>query len=527
VFTKQRRFFLRTTQRWSIGWSCGFSGRFAACTILALTGFTLAFVPYGSSQQVTVAATPVAQSPADLVLTGEVTGAQQQTYLEVPFAVPAGVHRISVDFQYTGREQRATIDLGVADPQRFRGASGGNKSHFTIGEMDATPSYLPGAIVPGKWRLLLSVPNMRAQTVSRYRAEIRFNGREEDAGFTLHPLTAGKRWYRGDLHMHTAHSDGSCASQNGREVPCPLFLTVQTASARGLDFIAITDHNTDSHYNEMRELQPYFDKLLLIPGREMTTFRGHFNVFGVTEFMDWRVAQGELDLNSILRDARAKGGIASVNHAEAPTGEDCMGCGWDPAPGTDMNLFSSVEVINGGEIMFSSASFWDKQLRDGHRLAAVGGSDSHNATAPPGPPDSIGWPTTVAEADELSVPAILKAIRDGRTFIDLTASHDRTVDFDAGSGDASVSMGGTLRPAAGAPIQVRIHAAGVEGSLVHLLVDGEESASIPAMPAVSDDATVATRVTAGAGRHWLRVEVRDHAGMLQLVSSPLYINFPE
>ena len=28
--------------------------------------------------------------PADLVLTGDVTGAQHQTYFEVPFAVPAG-----------------------------------------------------------------------------------------------------------------------------------------------------------------------------------------------------------------------------------------------------------------------------------------------------------------------------------------------------------------------------------------------------------------------------------------------------
>ena len=31
---------------------------------------------------------------------------------------------------------------------------------------------------------------------------------------------------------------------------------------------------------------------------------------------------------------------------------------------------------------------------------------------------------------------------------------------------------------------------------------------------------------AGAGRHWLRVEVRDGKGSLQLTSSPLYINFP-
>ena len=161
--------------------------------------------------------------------------------------------------------------------------------------------------------------------------------------------------------------------------------------------------------NELRELQPFFDHLLLIPGREMTTFHGHFNVFGVTQFMDWRVSDGGLDLNAVLRDARAKGGIASVNHAEAPEGEDCMGCRWMPSAGADMGLFSAVEVINYGEIMFSSAKYWDSQLRAGHRLAAVGGSDNHNATTPPGEVGAIGWPATAVEADELSVPAILMA----------------------------------------------------------------------------------------------------------------------
>src|SRR3984885_9211117 len=306
-----------------------------------------------------LAAAAVAQQekPADLVLKGEVTGAQHKTYFEVPFTVPAGVHRISVDFHYTGRDQRATLDLGIRDPQRFRGESGGNKSHFTISETDATPSYLPGEIPAGQWRLIIAVPNMRPQVVSHYQADIRFNSRIEDAAFTAEPLAIGTRWYRGDLHMHTGHSDGSCKSQGGQRVPCPLFLTVQAAASRSLDFIAITDHNTDSHNEPLRELQPYFDHLLLIPGREMTTFHGHFNVFGVTQFMDWRISKGGLDLNAVLRDARAKGGIASVNHAEAPEGEQCMGCRWMPSTDLDVSLFSAVEVINYGQIMFSSAKY--------------------------------------------------------------------------------------------------------------------------------------------------------------------------
>src|SRR6202453_2041790 len=420
-------------------------------------------------------AQPANANATDLVLTGDVTGAQNKTYFEVPFTVPTGVHRISVDCEYSGKEERATLDLGIADPQRFRGESGGNKSHFTISETDATPSYLPGAIPSGEWRLLIAVPNMRPQSVAHYRAEIRFNDRLEDASFTEHPLETGTRWYRGDLHMHTAHSDGSCPSQSGRKVPCPLFLSVQTAASRSLDFIAVTDHNTDSQYDQMRELQPFFDHLLLIPGREMTTFHGHFNVFGVTQFMDWRIGKGSLDLDTVLRDARSKGGIASVNHAEAPEGEVCMGCRWTPPSDPDMNLFSAAEVINCGEIMFPSTKYWDSQLRAGHRLAAVGGSDNHNATTPPGEVGAIGWPATAVEADELSVPAILDGIRAGRTFIDLTGSRDKMLDFAADAGGASAKMGGTLHTAAGDTVSVHIQTIAAKGSVVHLLLDGEES----------------------------------------------------
>ena len=475
----------------------------------------------------TTAQTATADPAPDLVLSGDVTGAQSKTYFEVPFKVPSGKHRISVDFRYTAREQRSVLDLGIADPTRFRGASGGNKSHFTISETDATPSYLPGAIVCGTWRLLISVPNMRPQVVSHYTAEIRFDARSEETGFADRPLAIGKRWYRGDLHMHTAHSDGSCLSQSGREVPCPLFLTVQTAAARGLDFIAITDHNTDSQFDDICELQPFYDRLLLIPGREMTTFHGHFNVFGVTQFLDWRVSPGRLSLNEVLRDALAKGGLASVNHAQAPEGEDCMGCGWAPAADTDMGLFSAVEVINYGVIMFSSATYWDSQLREGHRLAAVGGSDNHNATTPPGEPGSIGWPTTVIEAEELSVAAILHGIRSGRTFVDLTASRDKTLDFAAESGGASARMGETLHVVDGAQIQVSIHAAAVQGSTTHLYLDGEESSAVPAMRLDGADVHVSTTLTTTPGRHWLRVVVRDGSEKDQLISSPLYINFAE
>lgn len=467
--------------------------------------------------------------PPDLVLEDKVSGTQNKTYFEVPFEVPPGVHRISVDFSYTGKDQKTTLDLGIADPERFRGNSGGNKSHFTISDTDATPSYLPGVIPAGKWKLLISVPNIRSAEHASFRAEVRFNSKEEDASFTSTPLAVGKRWYRGDLHMHTAHSDGSCASQSGKRVPCPAFVTAQDAASRGLDFIAITDHNTESQYEAERELQPYFDRLLLIPGREITTFWGHFNIFGITTYIDYRaVAHDGRDVNAIVRDVRAAGGIASVNHADAPGGEVCMGCKWEPTSPVDMNLFTGIEAINGGE-MLSSVDFWDRQLATGTRLTAIGGSDNHNALIPAGHPSAIGRPTTVVDASELSVPAILDGIRRGRVFVDLTSSHDKALDMEAQDATRSdnahwIPMGGVLQADSGHSVSFRIHVAACAHAQLHIMVDGRESSRLPPMRVAGDDETLPLQWNSDGGYHWLRCEVRDGNGKLLLLSNPIYIN---
>lgn len=325
--------------------------------------------------------------------------------------------------------------------------------------------------------------------------------------------------------MHTAHSDGSCASQSGRRVPCPLFLTVQAAADRGLDFIAISDHNTDSQNDAMRELQPYFDKVLLIPAREITTFWGHFNVFGITQYVDYRVGYNGRTVGDVLRDAAALGGIASINHADAPTGEICMGCGWTPSSPVDMNLFIGVEIVNGGSLLLST-DFWDRQIGLGHRLTGLGGSDNHDALIPAGHPAAIGRPTTVVEADNLSVPEILDGIRRGRVFIDLTASRDKLIDLEARSGTLIARMGGDLRQPAAAAVDLDIQVTGCMGDSLHVLVDGRETAAIAPMDIPRSVATIQAQWRTDGGRHWLRAEVRAKDNALVLLSNPIYVNFP-
>lgn len=464
----------------------------------------------------------------DLVLEGEVHSSQNKSYFEVPFSVPAGVHRLTVFFENQGKDQRTVLDLGIADPVRFRGNSGGNKDHFTISETDATPSYLPGAILQGRWKLLVSVPNIRPGITSHYRAEVWFNRVLDDSSFTEHPLDDRPGWYRGDLHMHTAHSDGSCSSRSGKPVPCPVFVTIDAAARRGLDFVAVTDHNTTSHYDAMRELQPYFDKTLLIPGRELTTFHGHANIFGATRFVDYRLGSPEVpDVNAMFRSARDLGAIVSINHPEAPTGEVCMGCGWDAQPAADMALVTAIEVINGGggQGFLPGVRFWEQQLQQGRRITAIGGSDNHHGDWPLDRQGSIGSPTTVVYARNLSVESILAGIRAGHVFLDLTGSHSRLLEIHAAAGGSTAEMGGDLEPGKAQTVSFSEHVAGCPGDSVRLLVDGQPSTSLPSAPIGSSDETLHGAWQADGARHWIRAEVRDAQGQLVLFGNPIYIGF--
>jgi hypothetical protein len=251
----------------------------------------------------------------DIVLRGKIDGRDHQTYRVVPFNVPGGVSRITVTFDYTGRDEHTTIDVGLwgpdgfAGPDGFRGWSGGNKQTFTLSATDATPSYLPGLIRPGRWSLLLGVPNIRPEHRAQFTAEVRFTHSDapDTANYVLdHPLRDEPGWYRGDLHMHSGHSDGSCSTRRGARVPCPLFLTLSSAAGRGLDFIALSEHNTVSQLHEVRELQPYYDDLLLIPAMEVTTFQGHANAFGITRPVDFRVGSTAVPSWNSLLDTLAK-----------------------------------------------------------------------------------------------------------------------------------------------------------------------------------------------------------------------------
>ena len=65
------------------------------------------------------------------------------------------------------------------------------------------------------------------------------------------------------------------------------------AASRGLDFLAVTDHNTVSHHAELPAASAAH-QISLLPGQEVTTERGHANALGPIGWVDFREPPGRL-----------------------------------------------------------------------------------------------------------------------------------------------------------------------------------------------------------------------------------------
>jgi hypothetical protein len=346
-------------------------------------------------------------------------------------------------------------------------------------------------------------------------------------------MRPGARWYRGDLHMHTCHSDGTNVNQSGARVPGPVYRTVESAARKGLDFIAITDHNAMSHIHAMRELQPAFDRLLLIPGVEITTFYGHAGVLGATGFVEFRLGSAHLPTVGELLDAvEARHGLFSINHPALPSNEFCMGCGWT-AVGTDFARVPAIEVVNGGAAIvqgntadgpFSGIPFWERRLNEGFRPTAIGGSDNHKPDAPDKEHPAIGAPTTVVFAPALSERAILDAIRAGHVFVDVEGTAEGILELTAECAGASAMMGDALAVPVDATADFVLGVHGLKAARIDVILDGGHNAFLPDATVSSDNEQMRFAFKSDGARHWLRVDIRSSDGKRTLmIGNPIYI----
>jgi hypothetical protein len=272
----------------------------------------------------------------------------------------------------------------------------------------------------------------------------------------------GPAWYRGDFHCHTHHSDGVLA-------PAEL---AELARTEGLDFFAITDHNTTGAY-------PQFGGgagRLIIPGIEATFAEGHFNVFGLEEPGEWleQMVAGQpwrmvklgphfRTTTELMQAAMVRGWLVSINHPLLKP--------WEWRDGeTDLRYVHCLEIWNDPswptnvEGNPNAVALWTSLLNAGYRLTGIGGSDYHiPAPRPNDPPgkaaERLGLPSTYVYAENLSGAAILDAVRARRVYV----SMGPTAQFEARLNGSEYRMGDDAGEVSG-EVELRGGVEGKEGN---------------------------------------------------------------
>jgi PHP domain len=327
----------------------------------------------------------------------------------LPVEIPDGAYGLRAELEY--ERSGAVLDLGCIGAAGFRGWSGGARRSFVITPDAATPGYLPGDLEPGTWQIVIGlhrVPPSGAQY--RLTADVASRRGElapEQPPDPLPPLadrpprrdlpaSPGRRWLAGDLHTHTVHSDGVMT------VPELARFSV----GQGLDFVAVTDHNTVSHHAELPGTAAAHG-ITLVPGQEITTSAGHANALGDLGWIDFR---GPAD--SWLDATERAGGLLSVNH---PIGGDVS---WT-LPMARRPPLAEVWHWSWLDPHWTTPLAW--WLAWDPAAIPVGGSDWHR----PGDDAPPGSPTTWVECAGAEPGAVLDGLRHGRTAI--SASRDGPV----------------------------------------------------------------------------------------------------
>jgi hypothetical protein len=394
-------------------------------------------------------------------------GAPDWVYL--PVEVPAGVGELAVRYAY---DRPATpsgvpgnaLDIGLFDERGvgtdgaagFRGWSGGARDRFVVGASAATPGYLPGPVSRGTWHVALGPYTVAPQGL-RWTVEVTLGGGPPGPAAVPDPAPAratgrGRAWYRGDLHLHTVHSDG-------RRTPGEL---AAEARAAGLDVIVSTEHNTTSANLEWgRHAGP---DLLVIDGEEVTTRDGHLLALGLAPgaWVDWRFRAADHGaLDRVVGELHGMGGLAVAAHPFCPF----PGCAWV----FGYRALDAVEVWNGpwGADDQAAVDLWDGLLAAGGAagrfLPAVANSDAHGGAQP------VGLPHNVVLADALDRRAILGGVRRGRLWMAESAAVE--LRMAATGGGRSAGIGERLPAPPGQPVSVRVEVRGAAGCLLRLVTD--------------------------------------------------------
>lgn len=449
----------------------------------------------------------------------------------IPFEVPQDTKSLSINFEFDKKGGANGLNFGVfeagftgtdSDKTGFRGYSGYVRDAIFIAEDKATHGYRSGKIPAGKWFVLVGLSKIAPEGVE-LKLKIRFNEIDEKAlkqyefeKSKIYPFIPYSKpdpiysnnltWFRGDLHAHTIHGDGSWTVQGA----------LSSGWFQGLDFVALTEHNTYTHHYEIDAIRNKYPGFLIIRGEEVTTYGAHINVWGLPsgKWVDFRVLPNQQSSGKQIADEAHKfGGLASINH---PT-MGCGGCSW--TFGDDWSIMDSVEIWNAtwDADDEKALKIWDEYLQKGKIITAVASSDSHQPPSEPSPYPTnlqLGNPTVYIGAESLTEPNLLAAIKAGRVF--MAEDPRKMIKFTA---NQNFTMGDVVTVKKNQKVNLNfVKKAFQYGVKIVWISDGKiikEYKSIKDVDPKSHKLSIRKNT-------YVRIEIRDKDGKMLAMTNPIY-----
>ncbi|CAN5636782.1 hypothetical protein BH10ACT11_BH10ACT11_13310 [soil metagenome] len=535
---------------------------------------------------------------------GSFAQARQGDFVQVPFTVPANTTAVRIRYCWDSAPSGNTLDIGVYEPLHSgdtvpgvperRGWSGSAVRDLSIAENGFSPkatyeagrrdldegyttrAYKPGPIPEGNtanpWTAELGLaylqgglaldPQVTGPVAWRMRVETSSDPDWADDPYQPATLDTASQnpnpgWYAGDLHAHGEEEPGNALMQDSFDYA---FKPIAQGGS-GVDFLGLVDHNNDISRGEIGRYQAAHPGKLVIPGTEVTTYDGHWNAIGSSDFPDFRGGSiykwdqalvgglGDFTPGSPIQGPAKPatqfpvvdggGGWSQINHPtiyqDAPAA--CRGCFWNwSGADTDYSKVDAIEIQNGpadiagGQNPFtvSAIQFYEAQLADGNHMAVVGGSDAHKGSVVSSPLDvAVGGVATEVYANQLSHDAIVSAIKGQHTYVKPYGNSAPDLDVQAHSPGAPDAIIGDDLSGQSASFDVSVTGATASKTArpgtysLNLLKDGAAVAgqSVP----INGDALTHTFKASSTGRY--SFEVLRQTGAVGMGNPPRYEDY--
>ncbi len=183
-----------------------------------------------------------------------------------------------------------------------------------------------------------------------------------------------------DTHVHTLTFSGHGDSTDDERA--------LTLAGEGIELPIATEHNQVNGYAAAAARMGVRDRFTPVLGSEITTTKGHFNIFPVDPagpLGDWKLTDWPKLMESIRANPAVK--VVILNHAR-DTHNDFIpfdNANFNAASGENRRGvefgFNGMEIFNSGALRSDNMELfrdWMALLNYGYRVTAVGGSDCHD-----------------------------------------------------------------------------------------------------------------------------------------------------